>query len=181
MSKMKYFPEMTGRQFSAATKHYKEKGALENAKYWEYLANGFNRYTETGRVDTLNTLVTVALAMGRYRSFVRVTKSLCAHEWDDKTRSYGGKADKKKLKRLRGEVKDAGGVLRWEQDFYDHLQKETAFLQQKPAKTWDEDTCILSFVKQLAKHGIAANTKDVISRIEKAAKEVQVKAVTKAA
>ena len=176
---MKYFTEMNSQQFGAASRYYRDKAGLEHAKYWEYVANAFQRYTDTGRVDYLNNMVSASLNAGRYRAFSRVTKALCAHEWDEATRQFIGKADKAKLKRLRKLNPDTGAAS-WEQTLHDHLEKEMTFGQTKPKKGWDEDTCILNFVKQLTSHDVNVD-KDVFQRIEDAAKKLAAEKASKAA
>lgn len=172
---MKHFEAMNAQQFTAATKYYTGgKAEAELNKFWKYVANAFDRYVVSGRVDTLNNVAIASMATGRYRSFVRVTKSLCAHKWDGEKRQFIGKADKKKLKSLRKE--DAEGVAKWEQMLHDNLLKEQEHVQKQPAKAWDEDAVILNFVKNLANHGISADSKAVMEKIEAAAKKTEVKA-----
>ena len=172
---MVHFVKLTKSQFDSAKQYYTGgKATMEHERFWTFLANAFQRYIHTGRVDTLNLTVQAALSCGRYRPFVRVTKSLCAHEWDDAKRQFVGKADKKKLTRLRKQTAEGGEA--WEELLFKNLEKEMQHSETKPVKAWDEDAAILNFVKGLAKHGVSADSKAVLQKIEKAAKEVQVKA-----
>jgi hypothetical protein len=177
MPKMKYFSEMTNSQFGAAHKYYQTKSALELAKFWEYSANAMHRYIKTGRVDYINNLVGDSLNCGRFQAFIRVNKSLCAHEWDAAERQFVGKADKAKLKRLRKETDE--GVAKWEQMFYDHLQKELTFSETTPKTDWSMEKRVLNLVKACMNHDESHD--EVMKAIEAAWKDERKARVEKAA
>jgi hypothetical protein len=166
-----YFPVMTASQYQTASKYYTQgKALMENVRFWEFFANAIAKYMAHGRVDPLNALVTGSLDSGNYRSFVRVAKTLCAHEYDSKLRIFTGKADKAKLRKYR-KVNEDTGAERWEQVLYENMQKEFEHQATKPAKAWDEELKAVAFIRDLHKHDVD-DAKHIHNLIESAMKKV---------
>lgn len=177
MPEMKLFPQMTASQFRSAHVYYSTKSALELVRFWEYAANAMYKYIKSGRVDSLNNCVADSLACGRFQAFTRVTKSLCAHEWNESERKFEGTADKAKLRKLRKETED--GVGKWEQMFHDHLQKENEFSQTTPKNDWSMEKRVLNLVKACMNHDESHD--EVVKMFEKQWQEERKARVEKAA
>lgn len=153
MRAMNHFPVLADKTFNATTTKYTKNGHKQVEEYQNWVANGFARYLATGDISHLNNMVAGSLALGRYRTFVRVTKSLACHKFDAKSKQFVGKIDGDKRDKLT-EVEPDSGLEQWEFKMRDYFTKEEEHAEKAPAKDWSVESAVAQLIKQAGKHEI---------------------------
>ncbi len=150
--------------------YYAKDAAQEVTEFYDYAANGIARYLASGDVSHVNKVVQGALVVGRYRSFIRVAKSIVAHNFDKAGKKLIGKIDQKKLTKLITADADSG-LENWELTLKKNIESETKFSKIKPAKAWNEDAAILQLIKKEVE-----NKKDLTQLVDKVAAAIKAQA-----
>jgi hypothetical protein len=147
------FATLTASQYTNRTKYYKTKGEQEVKQFWDWVANGYARYLETGDISHLNNMVAGALAVQRYRAFTRVTKALSCHKFDKDTKQFTGKIDKDKKESLCKADIDAGCEV-WEVKLAEYIGKEDDHQNDTPKKDWSAEAAIVQLITKAGKEGV---------------------------
>ena len=166
---MNHFPVLSDINYNERTGAYVKNGHKQVEDYQNWVANGFGRYLATGDISHLNNMVAGSLALGRYRTLVRVTKSLACHKFDSKNKKYIGKIDAEKRDKLT-KIHPDSGLEQWEFSMKEFFEKEGEHAEKAPAKDWSVESAVAQLIKQATKH--EADTNDLAKEFAKQIKLV---------
>ncbi len=167
---IRHFTSLDDTGYGQRTDYYGGKGKEEVEAFYAYAANAVARYLATGDTSHVNKCIAGALNVGRYRSFIRIAKSVVAHKFNKANKALVGKIDASKKAKLVA-TDEKSGLERWELLLKDNIAMETQHQKVKPAKAWDEDAAIVRFVKAAVDNNVdtAAMLKKVTQAFEEQA------------
>ncbi len=160
-----HFKPLSDDAFGKRASYYADEGNLEVEAFYDYAANSIARYLATGDVSHVNKCIKGALAVGRYRSFIRVAKTVVAHKFDKAGKKLVGKIDAGKKGKLITTDSDTG-LEQWELTLKKNIESETKFAKVKPAKAWDEDKAIVQLLKKAVEN--KADLNELVTKVAKA-------------
>jgi len=148
-----HFNAQTDSVFSTRVDYYVKDSKAEVDAFYDFVANSVARYLATGDVSHVNTCIKGALTNGRYRSCLRIMKSVVAHKFDKAGKKLVGKINKDAKAKLIAIDADTG-LEQWELKLKNNVTSETKFAKTKPARAWGEDAAIAQLIKKAQENNV---------------------------